>query len=454
MVQSLNVNCEDGSVADSALRILTVSTTDIAGGAERIAWNLFDEYRRRGLTSNLAVGYRKLDDADVFALGNDEQRGVWFKLLAGAGTALHNPRLKRISQALAEPVRTADQLAGLEDFNFPGTWNLLNLTPQPPTIVHCHNLHGDYFDLRVLPWLSHKVPVFVSLHDAWLLSGHCAHSFACERWLTGCGECPDLTIYPAIRRDATARNWQRKQRIFAKSRLYLTTPCEWLMNKVSASMLAPAVRESRVIPYGIDLSVFRPGDKIAARAALGLPAESHIVLFAAHRIRTNIWKDYETMRAAIGLVASELKEQQLTFVALGEDAPAEQLGTAEIRFFPFRREPSDVAQFYQAADVYLHGARIDTFPNAVLEALACGTPVVATAVGGIPEQIDEGRTGFLVPPADAAAMAMRIVEALDVETNRRMSGAAAEEAAKRFALERYVEDHLKWYKEILACTIT
>src|ERR1041384_8333934 len=115
------------------------------------------------------------------------------------------------------------------------------------------------------------------------------------------------------------------------------------------------MRESRIIPYGIDTSIFRPGDKLAARAALGLPEKSHIVLFAAHRIRTNIWKDYETMRAAIGLVASQLKEQPLTFVALGEDGPKEQFGTAEIRFFPFRSNVSDVARFYQAADVYLHG---------------------------------------------------------------------------------------------------
>src|ERR1041384_6002837 len=110
------------------------------------------------------------------------------------------------------------------------------------------------------------------------------------------------------------------------------------------------MRESRIIPYGIDTSIFRPGDKLVARAALGLPEKSHIVLFAAHRIRTNIWKDYETMRAAIGIVASELKDQSLTFVALGEDAPSEKLENAEIRFFPFRRDVSDVARFYQAAD--------------------------------------------------------------------------------------------------------
>jgi len=436
-------------VVDSSLRILTVSTSDLGGGAERVAWNLFHEYRRRGYQSNLAVGYRKVDDPNVFSLRNHEQRNAWFSLVSGVGAKLNNAKLKRVSELLAEPIRTADQFAGLEDFNFPGAWKLLELTPERPSLIHCHNLHGDYFDLRALPWLSNKLPVVVSLHDAWLLSGHCAHSFDCERWRTGCGECPDLTIYPAIRRDATARNWQRKQRIFARSKLYVSTACQWLMNKVNESVLAPGVRESRIIPYGVDLSVFRPHDRIAARKDLGLPEKSHIIVFAANRIKKNIWKDYDTMRAAIARVAIELKDQPVTFVALGEDAPAEQLGTAEMRFYPFRSDINDVARFYQAANLYLHGARIDTFPNAVLEALACGTPVVATAVGGIPEQIDDGRTGFLVPPADVSAMASRIVQALDADTNRRMSAAAAQEASVRFSLDRHVEDHLKWYKEIL-----
>jgi glycosyltransferase involved in cell wall biosynthesis len=436
-------------VVDSSLRILTVSTSDFAGGAERVAWNLFHEYRRRGYQSNLAVGYRKVDDPNVFSLRNHEQRNAWFSLVSGVGAKLNNAKLKRVSELLAEPIRAADQFAGLEDFNFPGAWKLLELTPERPSLIHCHNLHGDYFDLRALPWLSNKVPVVVSLHDAWLLSGHCAHSFDCERWRTGCGECPDLTIYPAIRRDATARNWQRKQRIFARSKLYVSTACQWLMNKVNDSVLAPGVCESRIIPYGVDLSVFRPHDRIAARKDLGLPEKSHIILFAANRIKQNIWKDYDTMRAAIARVAIDLKDQPVTFVALGEDAPAEQLGTAEMRFYPFHSDINDVARFYQAANLYLHGARIDTFPNAVLEALACGTPVVATAVGGIPEQIDDGRTGFLVPPADVSAMASRIVQALDADTNQRMSAAAAQEASARFSLDRHVEDHLKWYKEIL-----
>src|SRR5262245_59012697 len=119
---------------------------------------------------------------------------------------------------IGQPHRWLQIRCGYEDFNFPASWHLLDLPPERPDILHCHNLHGSYFDLRALPWLSQQVPVVLTLHDAWLLSGHCAHSFDCQRWQTGCGQCPDLAIPPAIRRDATAYNWRRKRDVYTKSR--------------------------------------------------------------------------------------------------------------------------------------------------------------------------------------------------------------------------------------------
>src|SRR6185295_12663743 len=103
----------------------------------------------------------------------------------------------------------------------------------------------------------------------------------------------------------------------------------------------------------------------------------------------------------------------------------------------------------QAADVYVHAARAETFPNAILEALACGLPVVATAVGGIPEQVTE-HTGVLVPAADAVAMASAIERILSDDTWRRCLGASASrDAAQRFDVRREAADYLRWYRAIL-----
>lgn len=464
-------------MTDARLKILQVSTADILGGAERVAWSLFQSYRERGHNSWLAVGYKRSSDPAVFLLPTYQSPTLWgsFCHILRAGLQPLEGRVRGIWRACewlnkwASPRREIERRLGIEDFNYPGTHHLLEWPPQRPDIVHCHNLHGDYFDLRILTLLSHEVPTVLTLHDAWLLSGHCAHSFDCERWKTGCGECPDLSIPPAVRRDATAFNWRRKRSLYANSRLYVTTPSRWLMQKVEESVLAPGIVEARIVPNGVDLRVFQPENQKAARAALNLPRDAKVLLFTANGIRNNIWKDFQTMRDAISQVADRLHGQKVFFIALGEDAPAEHLGHAEVRFVPYQKDPGSVARYYQAADIYLHSSRADTFPTTVLEALACGTPVVATAVGGIPEQVkglelpqfglwnaglnrygmDEA-TGVLVPGGDAQAMAASIEQLLNDDSLRiRLGENAALDAAKRFDLERQVDELLGWYREIL-----
>ncbi len=225
--------------------------------------------------------------------------------------------------------------------------------------------------------------------------------------------------------------------------------------------------ETRVIPNGIDLSVFRPADKYAARAEIGVPPNTKLLLFVANQVRRNPFKDYVTLRAAIERIALRNKNPSSIFLALGDEAEPERLGSATIRFVPFQKRPMDVARYYQAADVYIHAARADTFPNTVLEALACGTPVVATAVGGIAEQVTtvthgsdrlanvsyaqsvEQATGILVPPHDADSLASGIMRLLDDDTlSQRLGENAAREARRRFDLRRQADEYLAWYTAV------
>jgi glycosyltransferase involved in cell wall biosynthesis len=187
---------------------------------------------------------------------------------------------------------------------------------------------------------------------------------------------------------------------------------------------------------------------VEARSATGIPGGTLVVLFAANALRQNIWKDYRTVQEGVALAVGRLAAQDILFVALGQDGPVGRIGQAVLRFVPYQTEPKAVARYYQAADVYVHAARADTFPNTVLEAQACGIPTVATAVGGIPEQIEDGQGGFLVPAGDAPALADRLTQLLsDPGLRARMGIQAAEAARRRFDLSCQADAYLGWYHE-------
>jgi glycosyltransferase involved in cell wall biosynthesis len=278
------------------------------------------------------------------------------------------------------------------------------------------------------------------------LTGHCGYFIDCERWRTGCGNCPDLARPPAIRRDSTGDNWRRKQAIYRQSRLAVSTPSRWLMDCVEQSMLRPW--QARVIPNGVDLDIYHPGDRVRERAALGIPQDAFVIVVSAYGgAGANPYKDFETIRSVIRRLAIESPSDTWRLICLGGQAQSQD--EPNTLFTGYLSDPRQVARYYRCADVFLHAANAENHPLVILEAMACGTPVVATGVGGIPEQIVEGDTGFVTPRGDSEALVQRLHWLMQHPTEHRgMSVAAAARARQSFSLTTQAETFLTWFSAL------
>ncbi len=440
-----------------ARSILQVGTADICGGAERVMMDLHAEYLRRGLDAWVAVGRRLSDDSRVLTIPNDAARSAWTRALSSASAQVAaSPGRLRLTIArgllyLSDPARYTAVLSGLEDFDFPATAEILDLPHGRPDVLHLHNLHGSYFDIRALPALTAQMPTVLTLHDAWMLTGHCAHPFDCPRWQTGCGECPDREMYVSIRRDRSADNWRIKRDAIKRSTAGVATPSQWLMSMVRESGILSEKADARIIPNGVDTTIFAPGDKARARAELGLPLGREIVLFMAQGLGTNPFKDYRTLVDALPVITGA-RDAQVQFVALGGEPSSDAASPAastEVLHRPFMSDPAKIAHYLRAADVYVHAARAENLPLTIIEAMSCGTPVVASRVGGVPELVEDGTTGLLVSPGDPKILGDAVASLLaDAARRESFSRAGVALVRQNFTLQRQADAYLAWYEEL------
>ena len=171
-------------------------------------------------------------------------------------------------------------------------------------------------------------------------------------------------------------------------------------------------RRIRVIPNGCDAAIFHPQDRGAARAALGIPEQARLVVYIGRLVPE---KGLRELLDAMDMLAGT--DPAVSLAMIGEGPMRAEL-EARIAAMPAGRArlvgaqpPADVARWMAAADLVTLPSYSEGHPNVLVEAAACGRPVVATPVGGIPEVVD-GATGILVPPRDAPALAGGLREVL------------------------------------------
>jgi glycosyltransferase involved in cell wall biosynthesis len=292
--------------------------------------------------------------------------------------------------------------AGYDEFQLDGPLMGTILQRELPAtdLINLHWVAG-MLDFASLPRLAQtQAPIVWTLHDMLPLTGGCHYDDGCARYLERCGECPQLGS--RLSTDLSAAIFGRKKMAFEqipRERLHFVSPSRWLAEQARRSPICRSFPVS-VIPNGLDLDLFAPDDRLAARAALGLPQDRAVVLFVAQELGSR--------RKGSGLLLECLEGLRdlrtgVMLVSMGRAQFASPPGF-DHRHFPHTDDDRLLARLYAAADVLVIPSLQDNLPNTMLEAMACGTPVVGFAVGGIPDMVKDGETGLLAPPRDVVGL--------------------------------------------------
>ncbi len=342
--------------------ITVINTYDLGGGAAKIARQIVQKLNDSNST-RLYVKTKKSEDAFIHEI---QQKKYTF-----------------LEEVLR---REAVQKGWVEFTGFHGACLLEDSYFNQSSIVHLHNLHGEFFSPILFKTLFQHKKVIWTLHDESFITGHCSCTLGCDRWQIGCGSCPDLTIYPPVQFDNTKEVLHYKKKWITELQPIVVCPSHWLANRVRIAY--PDLKNIKVIPNGVDTAVFYPKEKVNVRTLLGFPNDKRIVLFVAEFATQNPFKGGDIIREII----SESIFSDVIFVTVG--------GSHESSFhnhicYPYIHDENELANLYTACDVLLYPTQADNLPLVVLEPMACGTPVIASDLGGIPEIINNSN-GFLI----------------------------------------------------------
>jgi glycosyltransferase involved in cell wall biosynthesis len=310
-------------------------------------------------------------------------------------------------------------------------------------VITLHCIHEGFLSYLGLPWLTEKPTVF-NMHDMWAFTGQCHYSYECDRWQTGCGNCP----YPGykLKRDNTHLEWKLKDWVYRHSKLHIATTGTWMTQKVQQSMLNRFPIQQ--IPNSVDTTTFTPHNAQDCRLELGLPLDKKILMFGALGLK-DPRKGGDLLVEALQALPDSLKAETILITMGRQEALS---GNVDIPTFNFGFVESDErkAKLYAASDLFLFPTRADNAPLVLVESMACGTPMVSFRVGGVPDTVRPEVTGLLAEPESVTDFRDCIVRLLeDDELRQTLRQKCREVAEREYSMELYTQRFVELYQRAI-----
>lgn len=420
------------------MKVTLINTSDAGGGAAVASMRLLKALAPENIEVNFLAGEKKTSETSVKAVQNN----LWNKLKARF--SFFYERLPFIFfHEKDKSIRFAFSTASA------GTSIADQQLVKEADILHLHWTNSGFLSINDLKELmALGKPVVWTLHDMWVFTGGCHYAGTCTHFTRECGDC--YFLRDPGKNDISHTGWLSKQAMYSiNPNITFITCSSWLAKVARQSSLLKGF-PIQSIPNPIDLQVYSPKDKLAARTKWGINPDSKIILFGAANIGDR--------RKGINYLVQALEHLKQDY---------KQTGLVEILIFgknkhfdisrlPFSAQglstitsQHDLAELYSLADVFVMPSIEDNLPNTVMEAMSCGTPVVAFNTGGLPEMIDHQQNGYLADFKSASDLAKGIHEMLFTTGAAEISIQARNKVLLNFSNDRIARQYAEVYKSIL-----
>jgi glycosyltransferase involved in cell wall biosynthesis len=420
------------------MKVALINTSDAGGGAAEACMRLLKALQLQRVDVTMVVQDKRRTEDRVYSV---EKTAVD---KARANFNFFYERLPFIAfQERDESVRFAFSTANA------GTDISKERVIKDADILHLHWTNSGFLSIKDIKKLfALNKPIVWTLHDMWAFTGGCHYAGACNHFINQCGNC--YFLRKPDDNDISYHGWLRKKDMYtAAKNISFVTCSNWLGEVAKQSSLLKNA-SIQAIPNPIDTDIFSPKDKVTVRAKWNIDPSAKIILFGAANINDR--------RKGITYLVEALHHLKNNYT---QNSPVEMVIFGKNKYFdtstlPFPvhqlniiSSPSDMAEIYSMANVYVSPSIEDNLPNTIMEAMACGTPAVAFNTGGIPDLIDHQQNGYLAEFKSAIDLAAGLKQLLDSANADEFSAAARDKVLREFNNDKVAGQYIRLYNSIL-----